>query len=221
MAKLYGKPTKFIRHVTDNDYTIEPQRAMMIPFWYAKSDETRTDGQDLSDNFGMPIGSRITKHRLELLLEPKTIEPQQVYMAYLKLSFHDILSPIICGITIDQSSYQGTVTKANSTSYLQFYPDEDTKRAVHATGQIDTSGIDSVYLQDRLRHFLGKLIKATVFDQRPLVSNRWQRVPAKVKRINDFTWYGMWVFNDAVRGATPADTDVTLNVKQYLEEYAL
>lgn len=221
MVRLYGKPTKFIRHQMDTEYIIEPQRAMLIPFYYAKSDETRTDGEDKSDNYGMPLGSRISKQKLELLVTPETIKPQKLYMQRLKLSFHDVLAPEVCGITIDQSAYQGTVTKANVTSMLQFYPDVDTKRAVHATGQIDTSGIDSVKLEDKLKHFLGSLKHTVVFDQRPLMSDRWQKIPAKAKRINDYTWYGLWVFNDSERGATPADTQLTLNVKQYLEEWAL
>lgn len=221
MVRLYGKTTKFIRHQMDNDYVVEPQRAMLIPFWYAKSDETRTDGEDKSDTFGMPLGSKISRHKLELLVTPETIEPQKLYISRVKLSFHDILAPEVCGITVDQASYQGAVTKANYTSYLQFYPDENTLRSVHATGQIDTSGIDSVKLKDKLKHFLGSLKHTVVFDQRPLMSDRWQKIPAKVKRINDFTWYGLWVFNDSERGATPADTQITINVKQYLEEWAL
>lgn len=221
MVRLYGKLTKFIRHNTDTDYVIEPQRAMLIPFWYAKSDETRTDGDDLSDNFGMPLGSKITKHKLELLVTPETIKPQKMYLQRLKLSFHDVLAPEVCGVTIDQSAYQGAVTKANVTSYLQFFPDVDTLRANHPTGQIDTSGIDTVKLADKLKHFLGALKHAVVFDQRPLMSDRFQKIPAKVKRINDYTWYGMWIFNDSPRGATPADTQITVNVKQYMEEWAL
>lgn len=222
MARLYGKPTKFIRHVTDQDYVIEPQRAMLIPFWYCATDATtRVDGADLNNEFKMPLGSKIAKHRTEMLVTPYTVEPQKIFIAVLKLSFHDALSPVVNGITIDQAAYQGAVTKANVTSYLQFYTDVDTKRAVHPTGLIDTSGIDSVYLQDNLRHFLGRLKKAIVFDQRPLMGDRKQRVPAKVKRINDYTWYGLWVFNDAPRGGTPADTQVSINLKQYIEEWAL
>ena len=221
MSKLYGKTTKFIRHVRDTTYTVGPQRAMLIPFWYAKSDETRTDGQDKSDTFGMPLGSVITKHKVETLVTPYTVEPQKLYMARLKLSFHDVLSPQVCGITIDQPSYQGTVTKADVTSFLQFYPDEDTKRAVHPSAEFDISGIDTLKLDDRIHHFLGKLSKTVVFDQRPLMGDKWQRIPAKAKRINDFTWYGMFVFNDSPRGATPADTNLDINLKEYLEEWAL
>lgn len=104
MARLYGKTTKFVRHVRDNTYTVGPQRAMMIPFWYAKSDETRTDGQDKADTFGMPLGSVITKHKVETLVTPYTIEPQKIYMARLKLSFHDVLAPayrlsVLCTLT--------------------------------------------------------------------------------------------------------------------------
>lgn len=80
MVRLYGKTTKFIRHQMDNDYVVEPQRAMLIPFWYAKSDETRTDGEDKSDTFGMPLGSKISRHKLELLVTPETIEPQKLYI---------------------------------------------------------------------------------------------------------------------------------------------
>ena len=61
----------------------------------------------------------------------------------------------------------------------------------------------------------------TVFDQRPLMGERWQRVPSKVKRINLNTYYGLFIFNDAPRGATPADTQVKIDIKSYYEEMAL
>ena len=84
----------------------------------------------------------------------------------------------------------------------------------------DISGIDSVMLDDYFKHFV-RLRKSLVFDQRPLMTDRFMRVPSKVKRINDGTFYGMWIFNDAVRGGTPADTQVDIRLKQYIEEWAM
>ena len=81
-------------------------------------------------------------------------------------------------------------------------------------------GIQEWLLDDQIKHFIN-LKKVTVFDQRPLMGERWQRVPSKVKRANPFTYYGLFIFNDSTRGATPADTQVTLNIKSYWEEMAI
>jgi hypothetical protein len=221
MPGLYGTTTKYLRHVTDDDYIIEPQRARLIPFWYCdNSVTTPLDGADVQTK-GMKEGSKVSRHKLDMTIEPTVIEPQRIYMGILKLSFHDVMSFAVNGIRAHQTAYQGAITETSVTSYLQFYSNNTDKRAVHPTGQIDTSGIDSVRLDDYFKHFVKSLKKITVFDQRPLMSERFHKVPAKVKRVNEFTWYGMWVFNDSDRGATPSDTQVTLNVKQFFQEYAL
>jgi hypothetical protein len=221
MGRFFGKPTKLVRHVTDNTYTIGPQRAQIIPFWYYDSTATsRTDGQDLADEFKMPEGSRITKHKLEMLVTPYTIEPQKLFIGRVKLSFNDMYAPSVCGTKFSVSSYQTTPTGANATNYIQIYPDSNEKANNNMTTDTDLGGIDTVLLDDHFKHWIN-LKKAIVYDQRPLMSDKFQRVPSKVKRVNKGTFYGLFVFNDSVRGATPADTQVDINVKQYLEEWAL
>ncbi len=81
-------------------------------------------------------------------------------------------------------------------------------------------GIQEWMMDDYIKHWIN-LKKITVFDQRPLMGDRWQKVPSKVKRINEGTWYGMMIFNDSVRGGTPADTQVKVNIKDYYEEMAI
>lgn len=217
---FFGKPQKYVRHVTDQTYSIEPQRARLIPFWYYDSTATaRTDGQDLADQFKMPEGSRITKHHLEVLVTPYTIEPQKLYIGRVKLSFNDMYAPSVCGTEFSVSAYQTTPTGSNATSYLRIWPDSGEK-ANHPTADIDVSGIDTVKLDDFFKHWV-RLNKTVVFDQKPLMSDKKQRIPSKVKRINKGTWYGLWIFNDAPRGVTPADTQIDINIKQYIEEYAL
>lgn len=219
---FYGKPTKFIRHVTDTTYTLGPQRAQLLPFWYADTGATaRTDGADLADEFKMPLGSRITKHKVTMLVSPNGLDPQKLYIAPVKLSFHDVLAPAVLGTEIDQTAYQTGTAGSTTTSHLRFWVDKDLKKANHSSTEFDVSGIDTVLLDDTFKHFVGRLKQNVVFDQRPLMSDKFQRVPSKVKRINDYTWYGLWIFNDAVRGATPADTEVDINLKQYIEEWAL
>jgi hypothetical protein len=221
MTRFFGKTTKFVRHVTDQTYTIEPQRAQIIPFWYFDPNATtRTDGQDLSDEFTMPEGSKITKHKLEMLVTPYTVEPQKIFLGRVKLSFHDLFSPQVCGTQFSLTDYQDTPTGANATSFIRIWPDSDYVPNNSMDSDTDLSGIDTVMLDDYFKHFVG-LKKAIVFDQRPLMSDKFQRIPAKVKRINKGTFYGLWVFNDAPRGATAADTQIDINVKQYLEEWAL
>lgn len=220
MSRFYGKPTKFIRHVNDTGYTIGPQRAQIIPLWYYSNGATsRTDGADLSE-LTMPLGSRITKHKLEMLVTPYTVEPQKLYYGFVKLSFNDMYAPSVCGETFSLSAYQTTPTGATATSHIQVWPDSNKVANNNMTSDTDVSGIDTVLLDDYFKHWV-RLRKAVVFDQRPLMTDRKMRIPSKVKRINEGTFYGLWIFNDAPRGGTPADTQVDVNVKQYIEEWAL
>ena len=54
-----------------------------------------------------------------------------------------------------------------------------------------------------------------------MLGSRYMKVPAKVKRINPYTWYGLFIYNDSNRGATPADTQIKYRLKQTLKYYAL
>lgn len=233
---LYGRPTKHIRHVDEDTITLEPQRFYVHKFWGVNTTTatTRTDGLDLQNEKKCPIGSRITKHKVEILVTPETIEPQQLYIGRIKLSFHDTYSPAICGSYFTQASYQDTATEnaANTTNAItpHLYPTQN------AAGETTTSGFETAnqeiggsgsgygiqewMLDDNIKHWIN-LKKVTVFDQRPLMGERWQRIPSKVKRINEGTFYGMFFFNDSVRGATPADTQLKINIKSYWEEMAI
>jgi hypothetical protein len=222
MSRFFGKPTKFIRHVTDETVTLGPQRAQIIPFWYYNDSATaRVDGADLTEKT-MPLGSLISKHRIEMLVTPYTVEPQKLYYGMVKLSFHDVFAPSVCGSRFSLDAFQGTPTDTNATTFLKLWPaDTDVTEVQNGlSADFDTGGIDAVKLDDYFKHWV-RLNKAVVFDQRPLMTDKFMRVPAKVKRINDGTFYGMWIFNDAVRGGTPADTQVDINLKQYIEEWAI
>lgn len=231
---LYGKPTKFIRHVDEDTLTIEPQRFQIHQFWkYADSSSvtTRTDGLDLQDDKLIPEGSRISNHKLEMLLTPETIEPQQVYLGTIALSFHDVYHHTICGGRFEQASYQDTATEnfvAKSGSIgPKFYPDIGAtdgltvvKPTLATNLQIASGGITEWKMDDHVKHWI-RLRKVTVYDQRPLVSDRKQRIPSKVKRSNEGMFYGLFIFNDAVRGATPADTQIKVNIKSTYTEMAI
>ncbi len=221
---LYGKPTKHIRHADEDTITIGPQRMQTHIFWHTDvtNATARVDGADLKDDKLLPLGSRINKHKLEILVTPETIEPQQLYMGRIKFSFNDIFAPHVMGKTIGQTAYQTSVGNLNATGYFHMFPSTlpGDKRVDVTTGDIDIGGIQDVKLDDHFKHFCS-LKKITVFDQRPLMGERWQRIPSKVKRANDYTFYGLWLFNDAPRGGTPADTQLTINLKSYWEEMAV
>lgn len=233
---LYGRPLKHIRHADDTTIILAPQRFTVHMFWkYADTGTTRTDGLDLKDEKAVPLGSKITKHKLDVLITPSTIEPQQIYMGRIKLSFSDILNHAICGGRFEQASYGDTSTEnfAAKTNPItpQLWPDISSTDAVQLVKGSDTDdleiggagsgfGIQEWLLDDHIKHWIN-LKKITVFDQRPLMGERWQKVPSKVKRINEGTFYGLFFFNDSPRGGTPADTQVTINLKEYWEELAI
>ena len=226
MPGLYGRPQKYVRHTTqDVDVEIEPQRYRIIPFWYADTGATaRSDGQDLETK-NCPIGSRISRHKVEMVITPETIEPQKVYMGMVKLSFHDVQSPFVSGTYVGWDTFKGTPTEDETmTSYIRIFPNDDysLKKCDFPTSNVDISDdINAVRLDDNFKHFIQLKKPLVIYDQQPLISDRYMKVPAKVKRINPFTFYGLWIWNDSARGATPADTSVYLTMKQYFEEYAL
>lgn len=233
---LYGKPTKYIRHVDENTITLEPQRFYVHTFWrYDQNSPTaRTDGLDLQDERVCPEGSKILSHRVEMLVTPETIEPQQLYIGTLALSFADVYHHSICGGRFDQASYLDTATENFDqdgtnpiTPHLYANVQSDKIEVLGAdTANQEIGGSGSGYgisewkLDDHIKHWI-RLKKVTVFDQRPLVSDRKQPIPSKVKRINEGTFYGIFFFNDAVRGATPADTQVKINIKSNWTEMAI
>lgn len=226
---LYGKPIKHVRHVDDTTFTVGPQRFYLHSFWKCSTGAaTRSDGQDLQDIKTCPLGSKITSQKIEILVTPKTIEPQQFYMGRLKLSFNDCWSEPICGVEIDQTSYQGTTTRTALTNAItaNIFVDKDNKQVKgmdvekEIGGSASGFGIAEWKLDDNIHHWIN-LKKLTVFDQRPLMGERFQRIPAKVKRINPYTFYGLFIFNDSTRGGTPADTDITVNIKEEWNELAI
>lgn len=232
---LYGRPTKHIRHADETSYTIEPQRFSLHTFWrYDAAATSRTDGQDIQDDKTCPLGSKITKHKVDILVTPETIEPQQLYIGRVKLSFHDIYASPVCGGRFDQASYGDTATENfvadTNPIALNIYPNVESGTLevngagsaanVEIGGSSSGFGITEWLLDDNIKHFVN-VKKVTVFDQRPLMGERWQRIPSKVRRINEGTFYGLWMFNDSPRGATPADTQLTVNLKEYWEEMAI
>ncbi len=226
---LYGRLLKHIRHVDDTTYTVGPQRFYLHTFWVASTGAAaRSDGDDLQDTKTCPLGSKITKHKVEILVTPKTIEPQQLYIGRLKISFNDVLSTALCGMDIDQTSYQGATTRTAIANAITpaLWQDKDNKQVKGMDAEKEIGGASSGLgiaewkLDDNIHHWIN-LKKITVFDQRPLMGERYQRIPSKVKRINDYTFYGLFIFNDFTRGGTPADTDVTVNLKEYWEELAI
>lgn len=221
MTRFYGKPTLFIRHRPDvAQYVCEPQRAMHIPLWYNSTDKAAGTDGSIDTALSVKTGSRITKHHLALEVIPETVDPQKVYMATIKLSWHDVFNPYVMGEEIGFDTYQGTVTETNKTAYIRVWPGDDITDQIveYQTGQIDMQERD-LAADKYVWHTLKTLRKFTVFNQMPLISERNMRVPAKVKRINPFTYYGLLVFNDAPRGGTPADTQVTFNVKNDFDEW--
>ncbi len=234
---LFGKPTKHIRHSNEVTEVIEPQRFYVHRFWdFTTTATARTDGLDIKGSAGaqMPEGSRVTKHKMDVLITPETVEPQQIYMGRIKLSFADVMNFSICGGRFNQASFGDTTTmdfEVTTTPICpQLFPDDASTSKIMVRGanvanlEIGGSssglGIQDWMLDDHIKHWIN-LKKVTVFDQRPLMGERWQRIPSKVKRINEGTFYGLLIFNDSPRGGTPADTQITVNIKDYIEEMAI
>ncbi len=232
---LYGRPIKHIRHVDEDTITLASQRFFVHQFWrYSSTATARTDGQDLKDEKKAPEGSIVTKHKVEILVTPETIEPQQLYMGRIKLSFNDIYSKAICGGSITQGSYGDTstenfVVRTNAiTPHLYPVAGATDKVAVQGQETADQEiggaasgfGIKEWKLDDFIKHHIS-LKKVTVFDQRPLMGERWQRVPSKVKRINDGTFYGLFFFNDSPRSGDGSAEQLKINIKSYWEEKAI
>jgi hypothetical protein len=215
---LYGHPTKLGKSVTDETLTIEPQRYQFMNFWQADNSVTHTDGENITTK-ALDLGTKVVSHHVKQTMTPETVEPQEIYMATLKFSFFDWLAPSICGMNL-QITDAGTITnEASATNHLDFYSTYSTRKLNHQTGD-QTLDIDDIKNDDELPHFL-RAKSAYVYDQSPMLGSRYMKVPAKVKRINPYTWYGLFIYNDSDRGATPADTQIKYRLKQTLKYYAL
>ena len=176
---LYGRPTKKVRHMDHDTFTIEPQRFYVHSFWKYKGTGTaRTDGLDLQDEKSAPRGSKMSNHRVEMLITPETVEPQQIYMGTIALSFADIFHPAICGGRFEQGSWQDSATEnfvlETNNVGPQLYPDQDatdnltTVKGFSAEKEIGGSGsgygIAEWKLDDHIKHWI-RAKKVTAFDR--------------------------------------------------------
>jgi hypothetical protein len=216
--RLYGQPTKLVQSVSDREFTIEPQRYHIIPFWHADDAESYVDGENTT-KIAFPLGSKVVSHHIKQTLTPETIEPQELYMGIIKLSFDDWLTPSLCGKELQITSGGTVSSEANRSTSLQFFSDHVNKHIEHPTGD-QTLDIDTIRNDDELPHWL-RTKSDYVYDQSPMLGSRYMRVPAKCKRINRNTWYGLFIFNDSERGGTPADTAIKYRIKQKLKVYVL
>lgn len=194
---------------------------MHIPFWWASADKAAGTDGSIDTALTVKQGSIVTKHHIEMDVIPETVDPQNLYLAFVKLSWHDIFNPYVMGVEYGHTSYQdATPTSTNKTAYIRVFPTDDAtdQSVTYVTGQIDMQERD-LAADKFVWHTLKRLKKITVFNQQPLISSRSMKVPAKVKRANPYTYYGMLVFNDAPRGGTPADTQVTINLKNNFDEW--
>lgn len=226
---LYGRPTKRVRHIHDTgQIEVDSQESLMINFWHTNtSTSASADGTDINegeDNAGiaLPLGSVVTRHKLTTTIEPSTIEPQNIYMGILTLSFNDHLAPQICGQDFSSSGFQGVITEASLTDFaapgspIQIWENTANLKCGWTTTPITGVDIDNVRLNELLRKFI-TFKKITLFDQRPLVGDRWQRIPKKAKRLNPYTWHGLVVVNDS---QTTGEV-VQVQIQQYLEHLEL
>jgi hypothetical protein len=215
---LYGTPTKLVQSITDREYTIEPQRYQLIPFWKTDDTVSLADGDNITD-VELPLGAKVVSHHVKQVLTPETIEPQELYIATLKFSFFDWLAPSICGQHLQIASNDTVTTEASPTTNLDFYTTYSERSLNEPTGD-QTLDIDTIKNDDELPHFL-RPRSTYVYDQNPMLGSRYMSVPKKVKRINPYTWYGLFIYNDSNRGATPADTQIKYRIKQKLKVYAM
>lgn len=228
MVRLYGKPNKLIRHVHDTgNIQVDAQESVLINFWHtdtsvaASADGTDIDEGEDNEGIGLPLGSRVLKHKTKLLIEPSTIEPQSIWLSMVTLSFHDILHPAIINQEIDSSGFRGTLTPSNTSAGAaalpaRFYPDKDKLKAEWTKTAIASQDIDTIRLIDYNHHFFN-FKNIDLFDQKPLISNRYQRIPKKARRANPYTWHGILVVNDS---QTATET-IEVRLQQYLEEMQL
>jgi hypothetical protein len=215
---LYGTPTKLVKSITDREYTIEPQRFQFIPFWKTDDTVSLSDGDNITD-IEFPTGAKIVSHHVKQVLTPETVEPQEIYMSLIKLSFFDWLSPAICGQNIQITSGGTLSNEASQSNNLDFYTNYSERSLNEPTGD-QTLDVDTIRNDDYLPHFL-RLKSSYVFDQNPLMGSRYMAVPKKCKRINPYTWYGLMIYNDSDRGATPSDTQIKYRIKQTLKAYVM
>jgi len=210
------------RHTRNFQVEIEPNKAKLIPLLVYHNGEPSnsaiTAGEKISGQgskyyptVAVQEGSLVSNIKLDITIEPKTQNSSNIinfYTGRIMTSFHDVAGGQIYGLEKDGST-QGKVKFSDEASSAT------TSDIVNSSGLDQASSAPALSLTnaefergDVIKHWWRGKRKNVMFGGQPIVYDRWERVPKKVKRCNQGMFYGMWVMNDAT--SVSGDTDVLL-----------
>ena len=213
----------------DVSYTIEPQRAQFIPYWYCDTayvlpDTERTETTTLA----CCPGSRVFGHNAEVLVYGADAKPGRIYFQDYTLNWADLQDPYWTNQWCGSTSSSGIVTTGWTDTYTEdtltpttdqlskghYITDLTTTKIAQVSDTIGNARInespnldiqvEDIRRSESLTHFSGPLRDAVIYEQRYGMSSGPKRIPRKAMRISPNLVYGTLVLNDYLR---PSDAD--------------
>ena len=222
------------RHTRNFQVEIEPNKAKLIPLLVYHNGEPSnsaiTAGEKISGQgskyyptVALQEGCLVSNIKLDITIEPKTQNSSNIinfYTGRIMTSFHDVAGGQIYGLEKDGST-QGKVKVSDEASSAT------TSDIVNSSGLDQASSAPALSLTnaefergDVIKHWWKSKRKNVMFGGQPIVYERWEKVPKKVKRSNNGMFYGMYFINSstAVEGNTD---DLKIKIQQTFNEVPL
>jgi len=215
------------RHSVNREIIVDVGKAKIIPlltFVDSESDQlsNTVSGSSKIVSQGSKIymtpavldGSRVNAIKLDITIEPETQNSSNIidfYTGRITTSYHDVPGGQIYGL---ENGTDGKVKFSDEAAQNPTTTDViGTGGTINAPPTLTMSN-DVYSYGDVIKHWWGRKFKNVMAGGQPIVYNRWERVPSKVKRSNPGMFYGLWVINDAT--SVSGDTD-NLRIKIHEE----
>ena len=220
------------KHSLFREILIEPQKTAIIPLLHYHPDEpTGTSvsagnkvslmGSKRYATTSVQEGSTVHNLHLEIQIQPKTLSSSAIcdfYTGRIMTSFHDIRGDQIYGLTPDTVDGKVKISdEAGSPTATAVSGSTGIDNNPHQQNSMTKDTFDN---GDVIKHWWKNIRKNVLYGGQPILYDKWEKVPAKVKRSNNGMFYGLVIMNDAT--ATTDDTDVLrVQIKEQFTEIPL
>jgi len=220
------------RHSLTTTITVPQGKARIVPllaYHTAEPTSTAVSGSSKITSSGSKVyptlaveeGSRVGAIKLDITIEPAEQSSSNIinfYTGRIMTSFHDAPAGQIYGLDGD-----------TSTGVIKYDAEDGSAAAdmVSSSGLLTHDSCPDLTLTnanyeegDVIKHWWKGKRKNVMFGGQPIVYERWEKVPKKVKRANKGMFYGMYFINSstAVTGNTD---DLKIKISQSFNEVPL
>ena len=223
-------------HSIKRTVEIGPGKAKIIPLVVANPFDNAKNGISLSaqprireedvdvwTTVAVQEGSRVNRMKLDVTITPKVPSADQVITLYSMrgmFSYDDLKADTVYGLDFD-----------GATSRIQF-ADETSQTGGTKTDIVNAQNsqnpspelaltIDSYRYGDVIKHFWPSPQKTTMYSGMPVTYERWERIPGKIKRINNGTLYALMVMNATTPQASTEQDTISIVIHEEFNEVPL